>query len=205
MSSQQTQSPADDGFRIPDAQLASCGDVSCELLIDPIPRPTPDAIAARYRPDRREVLLLNTDKPNSLTVMTSVQRMLRERGIAVREEIAIKRDSTQPLDPARVEALAGETCLLVAGVNDCGSCSWGGLVDTLALQRRGVAAACVVTRPFAGQLPRVSAYQPVDRPLPCIVIDHPLQMISAADMDARARQIVSGIEALLDDRHPESG
>lgn len=42
-------------------------------------------------------------------------------------------------------------------------------------------------------------YQPSDRPLPVIVLDHPMQMISADEMDKRAKQLVDAIEKLLDD------
>ena len=30
--------------KLPIAQLISCGDISCELLVDPIPRPAPEPI-----------------------------------------------------------------------------------------------------------------------------------------------------------------
>lgn len=202
MSKHETIRAADKPFRVPDTQLASCGDLACEFLINPIPRPTPPPIKAIYKPAKREVLLINTDKPNSMNVMKTVQRMLRERGIPVQEEILIKHNSSQPLEAAQIEAAVQQDGLLVSGVNDCGSCSWGGLLDTLILQRRGTAAVCVVTEPFRNQMSRMSAYQPTDRPLPFILVGHPLQMISPEEVEGRARQIVTGIERLLDDQMP---
>jgi hypothetical protein len=56
----------------------------------------------------------------------------------------------------------------------------------------------VLTEPFRSQVTRVSTYQPTDRPMPYIVVDHPLQMISSLEMEVRARQIVAQIERLLD-------
>lgn len=42
-------------------------------------------------------------------------------------------------------------------------------------------------------------YQPSDRPLPVIMLEHPMQMISPEEMDKRAKQLADAIEKLLDD------
>lgn len=67
------------------------------------------------------------------------------------------------------------------------------------LQRRGAAGIAILTEPFGNQVSRLMMYQPSDRPLPVIVLDHPMQMISADEMDKRAKQLVDAIEKLLDD------
>jgi hypothetical protein len=67
------------------------------------------------------------------------------------------------------------------------------------LQRRGAAGIAILTEPFGGQVSRLMMYQPADRPLPVIVLDHPMQMISQDEMDLRAKQLVDAIERLLDD------
>lgn len=71
------------------------------------------------------------------------------------------------------------------------------------LQRRGIPCICVLTAPFGNQVRRATAYQPSDRPFPYIVIDHPIQMISDAEIERRAGQIVAAIEKILDDEIPE--
>ena len=67
------------------------------------------------------------------------------------------------------------------------------------LQRRGAAGIAILTEPFAEQVSRAMMYQPSDRPLPVIVLEHPMQMISADEMDKRAKQLADAIENLLDD------
>jgi hypothetical protein len=62
----------------------------------------------------------------------------------------------------------------------------------------------VLTAPFANQVLRATAYQPSDRPFPFIVLDHPLQMISPEDIQARARQLVDAIERLLANEMPRN-
>ncbi len=46
------------------------------------------------------------------------------------------------------------------------------------------------------------AYQPSDRPLPAIVIDHPTQMVAEDVLRQRASQIADAVERLLQDEAP---
>ncbi|MCX7164052.1 MAG: hypothetical protein NT083_13605 [Rhodocyclales bacterium] len=46
------------------------------------------------------------------------------------------------------------------------------------------------------------AYQPSDRPLPAIVIDHPTQMVAQQVLRQRASQIADAVERLLKDETP---
>jgi hypothetical protein len=70
------------------------------------------------------------------------------------------------------------------------------------LQRRGVAAVVILTEPFADQIARVMAYQPSDRPLPAVVVAHPMQNLGAAELQARAVQIADAAERLLRGEEP---
>lgn len=42
-------------------------------------------------------------------------------------------------------------------------------------------------------------YYPSDRPLPVIILDHPMQMITTEEIGARAAQLVDAAEKLLND------
>lgn len=70
------------------------------------------------------------------------------------------------------------------------------------LQRRGVAAIVVLTEPFADQIARVMAYQPTDRPLPAVVVEHPMQNVSRDELRARAVQIADAAQRLLRGEEP---
>ena len=65
------------------------------------------------------------------------------------------------------------------------------------LQRRGVAALVILTEPFRDQIDRVMAYQPSDRPLPAIVLPHPMQNIGPAELQARSNALADAAERLL--------
>jgi hypothetical protein len=47
-------------------------------------------------------------------------------------------------------------------------------------------------------------YQPSDRPLPAIVVDHPTQMVEDNVLHRRAEQIADAVEQLLNNEEPEN-
>ena len=101
----------------PADRIASCGDSSCEFLVDPIPRPTPPPITL-MSPQKREVVLVDNRKPNSMAILRRTQRLLRERGIVVKDEILEKADASRPMKPQVLDRLAEERGLVVFGVSD---------------------------------------------------------------------------------------
>lgn len=103
---------------IPARQLVSCGDVSCELLVNPIPRPEPDPITITLKPKARRVTFVDHRKPNSTVILTLAQQILRERGVEVNEEILFKGDAAVPMPGALLSRLAAEPGLVLCGVSD---------------------------------------------------------------------------------------
>nr|WP_162846169.1 hypothetical protein [Seongchinamella sediminis] len=47
-------------------------------------------------------------------------------------------------------------------------------------------------------------YQPSDKPLPAVVINHPTQMVDDEVLHQRAEQIADAVERLLNDEEPEN-
>ena len=103
---------------VPAQQLTSCGDVSCELLVDPIPRPTPEAIEIVLKPKERRVRFVDHSKPNSLKILRMSQQILRDRGIEVEEEILNKGDASQRMPGELLGLLSREKGLVLCGVSD---------------------------------------------------------------------------------------
>jgi len=106
------------GNNLPAKQLTSCGDVSCELLVDPIPRPTPDPIKVTLKPSEAKVTFVDHHKPNSKVIMGYAQGILRERNIEVNAEILIKADASTRMPDALLQSFAGEKGLVLCGVSD---------------------------------------------------------------------------------------
>jgi len=110
--------PGSKGNNPPARQLTSCGDVSCELLVDPIPRPTPDPIKVTLKPSVAKVTFVDHHKPNSKLIMEYAQSILRDRGVEVRSEILIKEDASTRMPEAMLQSFSGEGGLVLCGISD---------------------------------------------------------------------------------------
>jgi nucleotide-binding universal stress UspA family protein len=105
-------------MKLPEARIASCGDISCEFLIDPIPRPRPAPFTVTLRPAVPRVVFIDNGKPNSMEILRAAQRILRDRGVEVKEQIEVKPSPNEPMPESMLDRLAEEDGLLLAGVND---------------------------------------------------------------------------------------
>jgi hypothetical protein len=65
-----------------------------------------------------------------------------------------------------------------------------------------VTAIVVLTEPFRTMAEAMLAYQETDRPLPAVVLDHPMQNITADDIDRRAQQLADAAQRLLAGEQP---
>lgn len=110
--------PGSAGTNPPAKQLVSCGDVSCELMVDPIPRPTPDPIKITLKPRVPRVTFVDHHKPNSKVIMQYAQSVLRSRGIEVQSDILIKDDASVRMPEALLQSLSGEGGLVLCGISD---------------------------------------------------------------------------------------
>jgi hypothetical protein len=104
--------------KLPDSRIVSCGDVSCEMLVDPIPRPRPEPFTVTMTPARQQVVLVDNRKPNSLAIMQRTQQILRDRGIDVHDQIRRKTSAGSPMQEEMLAELAAGGGLILAGVSD---------------------------------------------------------------------------------------
>ena len=107
-----------DALKLPIAQLISCGDISCELLVDPIPRPAPEPIKVRLKPKQSRVVLVDHQKPNSMAILKLTQTILRKRGVEVNDEILVNDDASRPMTAALLNLLSQEGGLVLCGISD---------------------------------------------------------------------------------------
>jgi len=185
-------------YDLPEETLVSCGDVSCELLVNPIPRPKPPMIHVVTAPASREIVFVDNNKPNSLTILQGAQKILRERGIPVREEIKIKLNASVPLDEGELSYLIERGGIIMCGVSDCGSCSSSSALDSILLQQRGAMGVAILTRPFLSQVDRVSTYYETDRELPLAVLEHPMQNLTDAQLLQRSTALADIAQGYYD-------
>ena len=111
-------SNTESGNNPPAKQLVSCGDVSCELMVDPIPRPTPDPIDITLKPSAPRVTFVDHQKPNSKLIMQYAQNILRERGVEVIDKIIVKADASTRMPESMLQSLSAEEGLVLCGISD---------------------------------------------------------------------------------------
>ena len=93
-------------------------DTTSYELVNPIPRPTSGPFTVKVRPEKRQVVLVDNGKPNSMAILRRTQTMLRSRGIDVKEDIPVKPFAGVPLDDELLGLLSQERGLVLCGVND---------------------------------------------------------------------------------------
>ncbi|MFE3060744.1 UGSC family (seleno)protein [Nocardia sp. NPDC059239] len=184
-------------FVKPSERVVSCGDVSCEFLVDPIPRPKPPAIKVSTTPENREIVFVDNHKPNSIAILRGAQAILRQRGIPVREEIKLKLNASVTLDDAELAELVSKGGLIFCGVSDCGSCSAASVRDSILLQQHGAAAIAILTKPFESQMERIATYYETDKPIPLVVLEHPMQNVGAEELHARSEALADAVQAIF--------
>ncbi|HET7506328.1 MAG TPA: hypothetical protein VFK02_35155 [Kofleriaceae bacterium] len=76
------------------------------------------SLRVSVRPTSRRVVLVDSRKPNSIVVLRQVAHLLRERRIAVKDEIYVKDDASRAMDGAVLDAISREPGLILCGVAD---------------------------------------------------------------------------------------
>ncbi|MFC5751577.1 hypothetical protein [Actinomadura rugatobispora] len=71
------------------------------------------------------------------------------------------------------------------------------VLASVLVQRAGVTGFTVLTEPFGQRVKDITAFQETDRPLPTIVLTHPMQNITEAEPDQRAAELADATGRLL--------
>jgi hypothetical protein len=103
---------------LPDRNIASCGDITCELLVNPIPRPKPEPFVVTMKPVKQQVVLVDNRKPNSLAILKKTQEILRSRGVDVYEKIRRKPSAGTVMEQSMLDELVEQGGLILAGISD---------------------------------------------------------------------------------------
>jgi hypothetical protein len=107
----------------------------------------------------------------------------------------VKGSFSKDAAPELIERIATENDLVLTAIGDCGSCCSCCVRDSVALERLGVPAACIITTEFEEEtrLTRRAIGMPGLVP---VVIDHPVSSIAAEEMARRVAQVDAQAEAV---------
>jgi hypothetical protein len=107
----------------------------------------------------------------------------------------VKHSFSKDAAPELIGRIAAECDLVLTAIGDCGSCCSCCVRDSIALERLGLPAACIVTTEFVQEtaLTRAALGMPALKP---VVIDHPVSSITAKEVARRVEQIVGQARAV---------
>ena len=107
----------------------------------------------------------------------------------------VKHSFSKDAYPELIERIAAENDIVLTAIGDCGSCTSACVRDAIALERRGVPTAVIITTEFVREtdLTRIALGMPDLQP---VVIDHPVSSITQAEIDARVAQIEQQSQAV---------
>ena len=132
----------------------------------------------------------------------NANKLLRGAAAALGAEIGfaevhyyVQHSFSKDADPALIARIVTECDIVLTAIGDCGSCCSCCVRDSVALERLGVPAACIITTEFVEEtgLTRAAIGMPGLRP---VVIDHPVSSITAEEVAARVAQITGQAQAV---------
>lgn len=100
----------------------------------------------------------------------------------------VKHSFSKDADPALIARIAAECDIVLTAIGDCGSCCSCCVRDSIALERLGRPAACIITTEFVQETKLTRAAIGMPGLVP-VVIDHPVSSITAQEVAARVAQI----------------
>ena len=107
----------------------------------------------------------------------------------------VKHSFSKDAAPELIARIAAECDIVLTAIGDCGSCCSCCVRDSIALERLGIPAACIITTEFEREteLTRTAIGMTGLRP---VVIDHPVSSITAAEVAARVAVIAREAQAV---------
>ena len=168
------------------------------ILFDPRGRVEGTQAPVAPRPKSLDGLrlgILDNSKWNASKLLRGAVAALGERLRLGATNYYVKGSFSKDAAPELIERIAAENDLVLTAIGDCGSCCSCCVRDSVALERLGVPAACIITTEFAEEtrLTRRALGMPGLVP---VVIDHPVSSITAEEMARRVSQVDAQAEAV---------
>jgi hypothetical protein len=132
--------------------------------------------------------VLDNSKWNANKLLRAAAAALEGQARFAAVNYYVKHSFSKDAAPELVERIARENDLVLTAIGDCGSCCSCCVRDSVALERLGVPAACIVTTEFVRETELTRAALGMEGLVP-VVIEHPVSSITAAEVARRVAQI----------------
>ena len=143
--------------------------------------------------------ILDNSKWNANKLLRGAQALLAQDIRFAAVNYYVKHSFSKDAAPELIARIAAECDLVLTAIGDCGSCCSCCVRDSIALERLGVPAACIITTEFEREteLTRAAIGMTGLRP---VVIDHPVSSITAEEVAARVAVITRQAQAVWQGR-----
>jgi hypothetical protein len=107
----------------------------------------------------------------------------------------VKHSFSKDAAPELLARIAAENDIVLTAIGDCGSCCSCCVRDSIALERLGIPAACIITTEFVQETRLTRTALGMEGLVP-VVISHPVSSIAAAEVAQRVAQITEQAQAV---------
>lgn len=107
----------------------------------------------------------------------------------------VKHSFSKDAAPELLARIAAENDIVLTAIGDCGSCCSCCVRDSIALERLGIPAACIITTEFVQETRLTRTALGMEALVP-VVISHPVSSITAAEVAQRVAQITEQAQAV---------
>jgi hypothetical protein len=148
-------------------------------------------IAARPRSlDGLRLAVLDNSKWNANKILRAATAALERTTRFAAINYYVKHSFSKDAQPELIEEIAANNDIVLTAIGDCGSCCSCCIRDAVALERRGLPAAAIITTEFERETELTRRAIGMQGLIP-IVIDHPVSSITQPEVEARAAQVAS--------------
>ena len=173
--------------------LMKVADAGSVLVFDPRGLVEASDVPIAVRPTRLDGLrlaILDNSKWNANKILRGSTTVLQTSIAFAAVNYYVKESFSKDAAAELIEEIAANNDIVLTAIGDCGSCCSCCVRDAVALEKKGIPSAAIITTEFVREteLTRRAIGMQGLRP---VVIDHPVSSITQSEVDSRAAQVAS--------------
>lgn len=138
--------------------------------------------------DGLRLAILDNSKWNANKILRTSLAQLAETYAFGKVNYYVKHSFSKDADVEQIDEIARDNDIVLTAIGDCGSCCSCCIRDSVALERRGLPSAAIITTEFEKETVLTRRALGMEGLIP-VVIDHPVSSITQAEVEARAKMV----------------
>lgn len=138
--------------------------------------------------DGLRLAILDNSKWNANKILRTSLGLLEQTYGFGKINYYVKHSFSKDAEVALIDEIARDNDIVLTAIGDCGSCCSCCIRDSIALERRGLPSAAIITTEFEKETMLTRRALGMEGLIP-VVIDHPVSSITQAEVEVRARMV----------------